>query len=52
MPPGKVQDMTDYFRANFGGKWCETALILVRIDLVIFKVGCDSIHPFIMMMYQ
>lgn len=43
----KVQEMTAYFRAHFGEKWCETALILVRIGLVLSKVKGVTVSTFL-----
>lgn len=33
----KVQERIVYFRARFGEKWCETALIFMRIILVLIE---------------
>lgn len=48
----KVEEVVVYFRACFGEEWYETALILMRISFVLFKVGCECIHLFNMMIYQ
>lgn len=48
----KVWEMIVYFRAHFGEEWYETALILMRITLVLFKVEFECINLFIMLIHQ
>jgi len=48
----KVSQVVVYFRARFGEEWYEKAVTLMRTSLVLFKVGCEYIHLFIIMICQ